>query len=69
MILFEKDDQEFHEQECVQLGERLFGIGPTYATLLDFQAGKVLILLFDEFREPGTSGVLEVSPEEVFKQY
>jgi hypothetical protein len=69
MELFINDGSRFYEQECVQVGEQLFGMGPTCATLLDLQAGKALVLLFEEFREAGTNGLLELEPKEIFKLY
>jgi len=52
----------FFEQETVRVGQR-------YGTLLDLQAGKALVLLFEDFREPDTNGLVEVNPISVHKQY
>lgn len=55
----------FYEQETV----RLFGAinRDIFATLLDIQAGKALVLVFE--REPGDNGLLELPIDYIRKQY
>lgn len=66
MLLFSRScgylKLHFYEQEWVAVYEG-------YATLLDVQGGKALVLLFEEFRAPGTNGVLELSIDSVQKAY
>ena len=45
------------------------GVLPQFATLLDIQRGNALVLLFEEFREPGSNGLLEIPLDCIQKQY
>ena len=54
----------FYEQECIRIG-----VLPQVATLLDIQRGNALVLLFEEFREPGSNGLLEIPLDCIQKQY
>jgi hypothetical protein len=53
----------FFEQECVRVP------GEKFATLLDVQRGKALLLLEKEFRSDGEPGLIECELDEIEKMY
>lgn len=52
----------FYAQECVKVND-------LYGTLIDIQAGKALVVLFEEYRAEGSNGVLECSLDSIEKLY